>query len=158
MLCAHTPARLSIPTTSTMTTRTFSELIRLVSFEDRFEYLSLKGTVGRSTFGYDRYINQRFYTSREWRLIRNEVIVRDGGCDLGVEGYEIHDRIYIHHMNPMDAQSILDADSSTLDPEFLICTSHRTHNAIHYGDKSLLREPLVERRPGDTLLWNRKDR
>lgn len=80
------------------------------------------------------------------------------GCDLGVEGYEIHDRIYIHRMNPMDAQSILDSDSATLDPEFLICTSHRTHNAIHYGDKSLLREPLVERRPGDTLLWNRKDR
>ena len=89
-----------------MTTRKFSELIRLVSFEDRFEYLSLKGTVGRSTFGYDRYINQRFYTSREWRLIRNEVIVRDRGCDLGVEGYEIHDRVYIHHMNPISAKDM----------------------------------------------------
>lgn len=140
-----------------MIRRSFSELIRLTDFEDRFEYLALKGSVGRSTFGYDRYINQRFYTSREWKLVRDEVIVRDSGRDLSALGYEIHDRIYIHHMNPMDAQSIIDEDLSILDPEFLICTSHRTHNAIHYGDKSLLRQPLVERRPGDTRLWTRKD-
>lgn len=140
----------------TMTIRTFSELIRISTFEERFEYLSLRGSVGRSTFGYDRYINQRFYTSREWKLVRDEVIVRDRGCDLAMDGYEIHDRVYIHHMNPMDAQAIIDEDRAILDPEFLICTSHRTHNAIHYGDKHLLREPLVERRPGDTRLWTRK--
>lgn len=143
-------------TKTTMAIRTFSELIRIRTFEERFEYLSLHGTVGRSTFGYDRYINQRFYTSREWKLVRDEVIVRDLGCDLAMDGYEIHDRVYIHHMNPMDAQAIIDEDRAILDPEFLICTSHRTHNAIHYGDKNLLREPLVERRPGDTRLWTRK--
>ena len=136
-----------------MTTRKFSELIRLVSFEDRFEYLSLKGTVGRSTFGYDRYINQRFYTSREWRLIRNEVIVRDRGCDLGVEGYEIHDRVYIHHMNPITIEDIQERNPDILDPRFLITTTLETHNAIHYGDISLVTRLPEERRPNDTVPW-----
>lgn len=133
--------------------RTYSELRRLDTFEERFRYLALRGSVGRSTFGFDRYINQGFYTSREWRRVRDEIIVRDNGCDLGVDGYEIHDRLLIHHMNPIEASHIVRGDEDLLDPRFLITTSHRTHNAIHYGDESQLPRPLVERRPGDTRLW-----
>lgn len=136
-----------------MTIRTYSELIRLSLFEDRFRYLSLKGQVGEATFGFDRYINQAFYRSAQWRSIRHEVIVRDNGCDLGVEGFEIHERVIIHHMNPMRVADIVGDDSSILDPEFLICVTHKTHNAIHYGDERLLPQPLIERRPGDTKLW-----
>lgn len=137
-----------------MRLRRYSELRRLGTFEERFDYLSLKGRVGESTFGFDRWINQQFYTSRQWRQVRNEVIVRDGGCDLGIEGYEIHDRIYIHHMNPMTVNQIESGDPSILDPEFLISVTHNTHNAIHYGDASLLPKPLVDRKPGDTKLWS----
>lgn len=137
-----------------MRLRRYSELLRLGTFEERFDYLSLKGRVGESTFGFDRWINQQFYTSRQWRQVRNEVIVRDGGCDLGIEGYEIHDRIYIHHMNPMTVNQIESGDPSILDPEFLISVTHNTHNAIHYGDASLLPKPLVDRKPGDTKLWS----
>ena len=133
--------------------RTYSELRRLTDFEDRYKYLALRGSVGRSTFGFDRYINQQFYTSTQWRQIRHHVIARDLGCDLGVEGYEIHDRIYIHHMNPMTVNDIAHGEDSILDPEFLISTTHRTHNAIHYGDERLLPRPLTERRSGDTKLW-----
>jgi hypothetical protein len=133
--------------------RSYSELLRYHTFEDRFDYLSLKGVVGRSTFGFDRYINQQFYTSVQWRQLRDFVIARDLGMDLGIEGYEIYDRIIIHHMNPMLVDDIVHGDSEILDPEFLITTTHRTHNAIHYGDKSLLREPLKARTPGDTKLW-----
>jgi len=133
--------------------RTYSELRRLETLEERFGYLSLRGRVGDTTFGFDRYVNQQFYTSREWRQIRNDIIVRDNGCDLGVEGYDIHDRIYIHHMNPMKLSEIVDGDSRILDPEYLISVTHRTHNAIHYGDESQLLRPFVERRPGDTKLW-----
>lgn len=133
--------------------RTYSELRRLETLEDRFKYLSLRGVVGDTTFGYDRWINQKFYTSRQWRNMRSHVIARDVGRDLGVEGYEIHDRIYIHHMNPMTVDQIQDADPSILDPEFLICVTLKTHNAIHYGDDRLLPKPLVERSPGDTMLW-----
>lgn len=133
--------------------RRYSELRRLSSFEERFEYLQLKGAVGRSTFGFDRYINQQFYTSTQWRQVRDRVIARDLGMDLGVDGYEIFDRIIIHHMNPMTAEDIEHGDSDILDPEFLITTTHRTHNAIHYGDARLLPKPLVDRRPGDTKLW-----
>ena len=133
--------------------RTYSELRRLTDFEDRYKYLALRGSVGRSTFGFDRYINQQFYTSTQWRQIRHHVIARDLGCDLGVEGYEIHDRIYIHHMNPMTVDDIAHGEDSILDPEFLISTTHRTHNAIHYGDERLLPRPLTERRSGDTKLW-----
>lgn len=136
-----------------MRTRSFRDLRRLQSFEERFDYLSLRGTVGESTFGFDRYINQQFYTSRQWRQVRELVIVRDEGCDLGLAGYEINDKILIHHMNPMTVEDIEHGESSILDPEFLICVTHRTHNAIHYGDKTLLAKPLVERRPGDTRLW-----
>lgn len=133
--------------------RTYSELRRLTDFEDRYRYLALRGSVGRATFGFDRYINQQFYTSTQWRQIRHHVIARDLGCDLGVEGYEIHDRIYIHHMNPMTVDDIAHGEDSILNPEFLISTTHRTHNAIHYGDERLLPHPLTERRSGDTKLW-----
>ena len=133
--------------------RTYSELRRLTDFEERYKYLALRGSVGRSTFGFDRYINQQFYRSTEWRHIRHHVIARDLGCDLGVEGYEIHDRIYIHHMNPMTVNDIAHGEDSILNPEFLISTTHRTHNAIHYGDERLLPRPLTERRSGDTKLW-----
>lgn len=133
--------------------RTYSELSLLDSFEERFEYLNLKGVVGESTFGFERHLNQKFYTSREWRLIRDEVLTRDLGCDLGIEGHEIHIRPIIHHMNPMVPTDLIHGNMGILNPEYLITVSHRTHNAIHYGDKSLLALPLQERRPGDTKLW-----
>ena len=133
--------------------RTHRELTRLKTFEERFEYLKLRGQVGKSTFGYDRYINQAFYRSSEWRRVRNLVIARDEGLDLGVTGYEIFDRPIIHHMNPMGLEDLVSGDDDILNPEYLVCVSHRTHNAIHYGDESLLPKPLVERRPGDTRLW-----
>ena len=133
--------------------RSYSELRRLVTFEERYKYLALRGVVGDSTFGFDRYINQAFYTSSQWRNLRHHIISRDNGCDLGVEGYEIHSRLIIHHLNPMTAGDIMQGDDSILDPEFLITTTHQTHNAIHYGDEKLLRRPLVERRSGDTKLW-----
>lgn len=133
--------------------RTIGELRRLETFEDRYRYLSLRGHVGEATFGYDRYINQAFYTSREWRHLRQFIIARDNGCDLGVDGYEIHSRLIIHHMNPMTAEHISHRDSAILNPEYLITTTHQTHNAIHYGDESLLPRPHVPRRPGDTKLW-----
>ena len=128
-------------------------MIQHRNFEDRFNYLRLRGAVARKTFGFDRYLNQRFYTSTEWRQIRNAVIARDEGLDLATPGYEIHDRIIIHHMNPLTLSDIENNDPTMLDPEFLITTTHRTHNAIHYGDASLLVQPIRERRPGDTLLW-----
>ena len=110
--------------------RSYAELARLETFEERYAYLRLSGVVGKSTFGFDRWMNQQFYTSREWRDARRDVIARDLGCDLGVEGFEIHDRIYIHHMNPMEAADISRHDEDILNPEFLITTTHRTHNFI----------------------------
>lgn len=136
-----------------MRVRSYSELVRLETFEERYEYLRLDGVVGRSTFGFDRYMNQQFYTSREWRDVRQEVIARDLGNDLAIDGYEIHARIVIHHMNPMVPADIIGGEGDILDPEFLITTTHQTHNAIHYGDASLLPRQVVERRPGDTKLW-----
>lgn len=133
--------------------RSYSELIRLPSFEERFQYLSLRGVVGRETFGFDRYLNQMFYRSREWKRLRNEIIVRDNGCDMGLEGFEIHEPIYIHHLNPMTVADVESSDPSILDPDNLISVTHRTHNAIHYGEESLLPRKLVERKPGDTKLW-----
>lgn len=133
--------------------RTYSELIRIGSFIDRFEYLKLSGQVGVDTFGFDRYLNQSFYHSSEWRSIRDYVITRDLGCDLGIEGYEIHGRIYIHHMNPITQKDIVCSNADIIDPEFLICTTHDTHNAIHYGDASLLVIAPIERRPNDTCPW-----
>ena len=133
--------------------RRYSELRHIPTFEERFDYLKLNGSVGRETFGFDRYINQRFYTSKEWRDVRHHVIARDLGLDLGAEGYEINSRILIHHMNPIVVDDILHKNDDILDPEFLITTCHNTHNAIHYGDSSLLPKPLVERSRGDTKLW-----
>ena len=133
--------------------RRYSELRHIPTFEERFDYLKLNGSVGRDTFGFDRYINQRFYTSKEWRDIRHYVITRDLGLDLGAEGYEINSRILIHHMNPIVVDDILHKNDDILDPEFLITTCHNTHNAIHYGDSNLLPKPLVERSRGDTKLW-----
>ena len=115
--------------------------------------MQLRSQVGVATFGFERYVNQRFYNSTEWRHVRNVVIARDEGRDLGIDGCEIYDRVYIHHMNPMNINSINDGDESIIDPEYLICVTHNTHNAIHYGDESLLVKPLVARRPGDTKLW-----
>lgn len=136
-----------------MMTRTYLEMVRFDTFEERFEYLKLGGGVGRSTFGFDRYINQQFYASREWKDIRNHVILRDNGCDLGVDGYEIHDSPLIHHINPMVPEDIVHGETWILDPEFLITTTHNTHNAIHYGGESLIPKVVAERVPNDTKLW-----
>jgi hypothetical protein len=134
-------------------TRTYSELSRYQTFEDRYEYLRLSGEVGLSTFGFDRYLNQQFYHSHAWKSIRQHVIIRDNGCDLGIPGYEIHVELLIHHINPVTTEDLMHGEEWLTDPEFLITTTHNTHNAIHYGDKSLLVPPVRERRPGDTKLW-----
>lgn len=136
-----------------MTIRTYSELITLPTFEDRYRYLQLNGAVGKDTFGFDRYINQQFYRSKEWQRIRDEVIIRDNACDLGMEGYEIHERIYVHHMNPIVVRDIQSNSDYLMNPEFLICTTHRTHNAIHYGDENLLARAPIERTKNDTCPW-----
>lgn len=133
--------------------RIYSELIQLPTFLERFNYLKLGGIVGKDTFGWDRYLNQRFYRSQEWKRVRNWVIIRDNGCDLGVPGYEIQSRLYIHHMNPLERSDLLDETEYLMNPEFLICVSHDTHNAIHYGDESLLMLDPVSRQAGDTKLW-----
>jgi hypothetical protein len=133
--------------------RCYSEVSRIDTFEDRFRYLSLRGVVGEVTFGFDRYLNQEFYRSKEWRKVRQEVIIRDNGCDLAFPGFEIHDRIYIHHMNPMSVSDIVDGDDGILDPELLICVTMKTHNAIHYGDESQLPREFKSREPGDTASW-----
>lgn len=133
--------------------RTYSELLQLETFEERYRYLALNGNVADTTFGWDRYINQQFYRSREWKQIRNHVIVRDNGCDLAVDGYEIHTRVYIHHMNPMVIEDFRHGDERILEPEYLITTTLRTHNAIHYGSEDNLPKPIVQRRAGDTKLW-----
>ena len=138
----------------TMTTiRTYSELCQLSTFEDRFDYLRLNGSVGKDTFGFDRYLNQQFYRSREWKRIRDLVILRDNGCDLGVEGYEIRGRILIHHINPISVEDIHAMSDLLMNPEYLICVSHRTHNAIHYGDESLIITAPIERTQNDTCPW-----
>lgn len=136
-----------------MQIRKYSELKGLKTLKERYEYLKLAGRVGADTFGFDRYLNQNFYRLKRWKDIRNDVIIRDNGCDLGIEGYEIGDKILIHHMNPITLQNILDMDESMFDPEYLICVSHRTHNAIHYGDEKLLPQLPIIRRPNDTCPW-----
>ena len=136
-----------------MTIRRYSKLILLPTFEERYKYLQLNGAVGKMTFGFDRYLNQVFYRSREWKKIRDHVILRDNGCDLGVEGYEIHGRAIIHHLNPISIKDIEKESEFLLDPEFLICTTHNTHNAIHYGDESLLPALPIERSRNDTCPW-----
>lgn len=138
-----------------MNIRTYSELSKLATFEDRYQYLRLDGVVGAETFGFDRYLNQVFYRSQQWNAIRDFVIIRDNGCDLGIEGYEIHGRIIIHHMNPITVKDIENESDFLLNPEFLICTTHNTHNAIHYGDENLLIRMPVERTKNDTCPWRK---
>jgi hypothetical protein len=133
--------------------RNYTDLQMFRTFEDRFDYLSLAGTVAEQTFGFDRWMNQQFYSSRLWHQTRDEVIVRDHGCDLGVAGHEIHVGLLVHHMNPITVRDIENGEEWILDPEFLITTSHRTHNAIHYGNRNLLPRVVVSRTPGDTALW-----
>ena len=135
--------------------RTYSELSKLATFKDRYNYLRLDGFVGEETFGFDRYLNQLFYTSQKWRSIRDFVIIRDNGCDLGVDGYEIYGKIIIHHMNPITVSDIINETEYLLDPEFLISTMHNTHNAIHYGDENLLITGPIERKPNDTCPWKK---
>lgn len=141
---------------TTTSIRTYSELIELPTFEERFRYLKLSGRVGEETFGRDRYINQLLYQrNRDWKHIRNEVILRDNGCDLGCEGHEIYGQILVHHMNPITIEDVLNLDPKVFDPEFLISTMHRTHNAIHYGNEELLITAPIERRKNDTCPWRK---
>ena len=134
--------------------RTYGELIKIEKFLDRYEYLKLNGSVGAETFGFDRWLNQIFYRSPEWKHIREEVIIRDDGCDLGIRDRPIGGRIYVHHMNPIDVNSIVERKSILFNPDFLICCSHNTHEAIHYGNSDiLLPDKFVERKPNDTIPW-----
>lgn len=133
--------------------RRYSDLVMLDSFKDRYEYLKLQGQVGMDTFGLDRYLNQTLYRSKKWINSRNEVIIRDNGCDLGVIGYDIFGKIIVHHMNPLTVEEIEEDSDDIYNPEFLICVSHITHNAIHYGDERLLPRLSVERTRNDTCPW-----
>lgn len=137
-----------------MSLRTYTELIQIHSFEERLRYLMLKNNVGVETFGFDRYLNQMFYHSVEWERIKRDVIIRDNGCDLACKDREIHGRIYVHHMNPISKQDILKRTEILLNPEYLVCVCKQTHDAIHYGNESVLAQnQLVERRPNDTCPW-----
>ena len=136
-----------------MNIRTYSELITLSTFEERYKYLQLSSSIGEETFGFDRYLNQNFYRSKEWKRIRDFVIIRDNGCDLGIEDRTIYGKIIIHHMNPIRTKDIQDVSDYLLDPEYLICTTHQTHNAIHYGDENLLVRNPIERTANDTCPW-----
>ena len=138
---------------NTTTIRTYSQLKQLQTFEERYDYLKLGGIVGEDTFGFDRYLNQNFYRSREWKRVRDEVIMRDNGCDLGIDGHEIRGKILIHHMNPITSEDIHRVSEYLLNPEYLICVAHRTHNAIHYGDESLIVTAPIERTQNDTCPW-----
>lgn len=133
--------------------RTYHELISLPSFEERYEYLKLIGKVGGETFGYDRYLNQVLYRSSEWKRIRDKVIIRDDGCDLACPDRQIYGRVIIHHMNPLSKKDVVDKTDLLFNPEYLICVSHETHNAIHYGDVSQISKDPVERKPNDTCPW-----
>lgn len=135
--------------------RTYSELIKFETFEERYKYLKLDGRVGEETFGFDRYLNQIFYKSPGWRSVRNEVIVRDNGCDLGIDGREIHGKILVHHMNPIRKEDILNRSEFLLNPEYLITTVKRTHDAIHYGEEELIIKDYKERTKFDTCPWRR---
>jgi hypothetical protein len=136
-----------------MKLKTYSELSYFTTFDERFDYLRLSGGIGRSTFGFDRYLNQQFYMSREWRDVKQAVMVRDNGCNLGIIGYDIYVNPLIHHMNPMNVDDILNKEEWILDPEFLILTNTATHNAIHFGVKSPYPKIVTERTPQDTKLW-----
>ena len=138
-----------------MSIRTYSELMLLPTFEERYQYLRLAGKVGQETFGFDRYLNQMFYKDPEWLAARDYVIIRDNGCDLAIPGREIHSKILVHHMNPITKDDILKRSKFLLDPEYLICTIKNTHDAIHYGDENLLFKEPIERSKNDTCPWRR---
>ena len=136
-----------------MSIRTYSELITIPTFEERFEYLQLKGSVGKDTFGYDRYLNQVLYRSPEWKRLRNQIIIRDGGCDLACDGYDVYGKVLIHHLNPITVEDVLARSRKVFDPDNLVCVSHNTHNAIHYGDMDLLVTVPIIRTKNDTCPW-----
>lgn len=136
-----------------MSIKTYSELITIPTFEERFEYLQLKGSVGKDTFGYDRHLNQVLYRSPEWKRLRNQIIIRDGGCDLACDGYHIYDKVLIHHLNPITVEDVLTRSRKVFDPDNLVCVSHNTHNAIHYGDVDLLVTGPIIRTKNDTCPW-----
>lgn len=140
-----------------MNDKSYSEMITMSEFDDRFRYAKLDGQVGMGTFGFDRYLNQQFYRSKEWKRLRDQIIIRDNGCDLGVPGHEISGKIYIHHLNPLSPEDITESTEKLFDPDNLVCVSAETHNAIHYGDESILeKNKIVERSPGDTCPWKRR--
>lgn len=138
-----------------MRIRTYSELITLPTFKERFEYLRLDGTIGEETFGYNRYLNQMLYRTAEWKRFRNEIIVRDNGCDLACEGYDIHGKVLVHHINPITMEDVLNRTKKVFDPDNVISTTLNTHNAIHYSDESILLMAPIERKPNDTCPWKR---
>lgn len=134
--------------------RTYTELSKLTTFEERFNYLLLKGKVGIETFGYDRYLNQILYTSPDWKRLRDKIIIRDNGQDLGLDGYPIYGKVLVHHINPITLEDVENHSPDVFNPEYLICVSHKTHNAIHYGMEDYTRSlQVVERRPNDTIPW-----
>ena len=140
-----------------MSIKCYAELNLLPTFEERFEYLKLGGGVGTSTFGFDRYLNQKFYRSSQWKKIRDQIIIRDNGCDLGVEGYDIYNKILIHHMNPLRADDILNESEYLLNPEYLISVSNKTHDAIHYSNYDSIKPSyILERQPNDTCPWRKE--
>lgn len=138
-----------------MKIRTYSELITLQTFEERYQYLRLDGTVGEDTFGFDRWLNQMFYKDKAWKAVRREVIIRDLGCDLGIEGRDIYGQIYVHHMNPISVKDIVERSEFLLNPEYLICCTKNTHDAIHYGSEDILIKDPVVRKKNDTCPWKR---
>jgi hypothetical protein len=138
-----------------MNIRTYQELIKLKTFKERYRYLKLSGKVGEETFGFDRYLNQKFYRSTEWKRIRDYVILRDNACDLGIEDREIDNRIIIHHMNPLTKYDVINQTEFLLNPDYMICTTKRTHDAIHYGDEDILFGEFIERSKNDTCPWRR---
>lgn len=140
-----------------MSIKTYSELIKIENYIDRYHYLRIGGKVGAETFGYDRYLNQLLYTSDEWRNFRRDMIIRDGGCDMAHEDYELETHIILHHINPITVEDVLNRDPKVFDPENVVCVCLNTHNAIHYGDESLLMLPPVERSKNDTCPWRRGD-
>lgn len=152
MLCAGIADKVVLKKMTSII-KTYSELITFPTFEERFRYLSLDGVIGMETFGYDRYLNQALYRSPEWKRLRDEIIVRDLGCDLACEGFNIYGRVLIHHINPITVDDILNRRAIVFDPENLIAVSHNTHNAIHYGDEGLLVTGPIERTRNDTCPW-----
>lgn len=138
-----------------MIIRTYTELMKLATFEERYKYLKLVSKVGEETFGFERYLNQQFYHSQEWKSLRSQIIIRDNACDLGIPGREMDSRIIIHHMNPITKDDLIHQSDFLLNPEYLICTSKKTHSAIHYGDDKMLFDEIVERSKDDTCPWRR---